>query len=105
MEPCVYILHDGQGHYKIGKTTDLENRMKALAIQLPFKCEQVGLFGPMTVERMHKAERELHVHFASKRLNGEWFALDQDDLNWIYVYWARNPVTPSVLELEGVIRL
>ena len=84
MQPgWVYVLDDGQGHYKIGKAKDLTRRVRDLRIQLPW---------PITVNyafqstNYHQDERTLHQHFKHKRLNGEWFDLELDDLGAIYEF-------------------
>lgn len=72
-EGWVYVLDNQMGHYKIGKSTDLTNRIRSLKIQLPFPVIVAYVFRD---ENCHEAERALHKLFAGKRKNGEWFGLD-----------------------------
>lgn len=64
--------------YKIGKTADPKARIKAFNTQGPFLCEVVRLF---KVNDMNYAEAGLHDCFRDKRVQGEWFTLDSDDLD------------------------
>lgn len=75
----VYVVRCGE-HYKIGMTADPLRRMPQLALQLPHPPELVSL---QSVSDAVGEERRLHERFAAKRLNGEWFALDEADLKAI----------------------
>lgn len=77
----VYVLDDLQGHYKIGKGKDLNRRVKQLRIQLPYP---VALHYAFQTPNCHADEKTLHEQFKDKRLNGEWFGLELDDLGAIY---------------------
>ena len=72
-----FIRESSQGHVKIGKTKDLGNRLKTFEVKLPFKVEPIHT---ITVTNRHTAEAILHAHYASNRVDGEWFALDAGDL-------------------------
>lgn len=77
----IYVLDNQMGHYKIGKSTTLNTRIKTLKIQLPFPVTIAYVFKDVNC---HQAERALHKLFASKRKNGEWFELDPiDDIGLI----------------------
>lgn len=76
----IYLLKSAHGHYKIGRSINAENRASLLDIELPFAIELIHYF---TVPDMAKAESELHTMFADKRLNGEWFNLTDEDVNYI----------------------
>lgn len=74
----VYVLKEVNGtHYKIGRTVNPNNRVKTFNVKLPFKVEYEVL---IKSDDMYKLERELHNCYASKRVSGEWFALDEADL-------------------------
>lgn len=72
----VYVIRSPYG-YKIGKTRTLRDRTRLFAVKLPFPIEVVmtGWFADYSV-----AERQFHRQFAGKRLEGEWFDLDDSDL-------------------------
>ena len=72
----VYLIWSQYG-YKIGKAVNVQTRTKLFNVKLPF---------PIRVEHYAKfddysqAERSLHVHFDAKRLEGEWFDLNEEDV-------------------------
>lgn len=72
---CVftYILKEKSGFYKIGRSKNVDRRLKDI------KC------GNPTVEiiKTYKGDYEnmLHRIFESKKVCGEWFALTQEDLD------------------------
>lgn len=73
----VYILKADNGLYKIGQTTHLSERIKQLGIQLPYELELVWY---IPTDHVLIAEKKLHDYFADKRIKGEWFALEEDDI-------------------------
>jgi hypothetical protein len=80
----VYVLKaEGHPHYKIGKTRQFTQRMSAFGIQLPFK---VSLVHTLETDDIGWLERFLHKRFESKRVNGEWFLLNQDDICWLRIF-------------------
>jgi len=72
----VYLMKHGK-HYKIGKTNATGRREYELAIQLPEKLRTVHV---IKTDDPDGIEEYWHKRFAAKRGNGEWFALDADDL-------------------------
>lgn len=75
----VYVLKSAYG-YKIGRTRSVPDRMRTFGVQLPFMYTI-----PFCVwfDDCHAAERHYHNAFASKRINGEWFDLDEADIELI----------------------
>lgn len=78
----IYVLQSEYG-YKIGKTVNLKDRVRLFGVKLPFQFELVvtGL-----VENYSKVEAELHQQYSHKRLEGEWFSLDPEDVDQIAAY-------------------
>lgn len=76
----VYLLQSPTGHFKIGRTKDPENRRATFGVKLPFPVEFIHL---IACDDMHEMERGLHRRFAHRRLDGEWFALTTEDIDWI----------------------
>ncbi len=75
----VYLLKAGPS-CKIGIADDVEARVKQLQSGCP---ETIEILGRWPHAQARKKERCLHTHFKNKRKNGEWFALDQDDIQFI----------------------
>jgi hypothetical protein len=78
----VYVMRSGP-HYKIGASKNPGQRLTQLQTQPPFEIE--GVMGFET-DDMLDLEHAIHEHFADKRVNGEWFLLDDADvalLPWV----------------------
>lgn len=75
----VYFIQpvDG-GPVKIGKSEDPRKRLREIQTGHPAKLQIVGL-----IDGDESLERELHRKFAHLRLEGEWFALENDLLEYI----------------------
>lgn len=77
----VYIIkEDFYGMYKIGKAKNLGERLNLFNVQLPFDIKLIHVIWDRNYGII---EQLLHIHFDSKRLNGEWFNLSKDDIEWI----------------------
>lgn len=66
--------------YKIGRTKDLDQRFKPIALQLPYPVTLVWAWMSSDVEY---AEAFLHATYEEQRLNGEWFRLEEADIQWL----------------------
>jgi hypothetical protein len=75
----VYVLKSAYG-YKVGRTRNVPARMRAFGVHLPivYTIPLCVWFGDC-----HVAERRYHEMFASKRINGEWFDLNEYDIQQI----------------------
>jgi hypothetical protein len=90
----VYLVGNKQeGRYKIGVTTDINQRLRGLSTASPIKIELITLW---FYEGHRKLEKYLHTQFHANHLNGEWFQLSEEDIsrcNKLAVrYMAANPV-------------
>ncbi len=72
----VYLLKSGK-HYKIGKSDDIEKRIKSIVVSLPEKAELVHT---IRTDDPSGIERYWHQRFAEDRANGEWFALSTSNV-------------------------
>jgi hypothetical protein len=72
----VYLIKSGR-FYKLGKTNALGRRERDLALQLPEKSKTVHA---IRTDDPSGIEAYWHNGFAEKRMNGEWFNLNADDI-------------------------
>jgi hypothetical protein len=80
MRGFVYFLQGG-GFVKIGKTTRRPSeRVADFSPKLPFKTEIVHVIECVDV---NLAEVAIHECFKSLRTRGEWFDIDEPDLEYI----------------------
>ena len=84
----IYIIKSEYG-YKIGLSKNIKDRLKLFGVKLPFPIEVVGYY---KVGNMHKMELHIHNLYKSKRLNGEWFTLDEKDLVDISTILVKNEI-------------
>lgn len=81
----VYVMKvHNSGAYKIGFSNNPFKREKTLQHEKP----EIELF--MTVPGTYQLEKFFHKMFKSKNLRGEWFNLDNDDLEKLKVYGFRT---------------
>lgn len=72
----VYLIKSKLG-YKIGYSKEIHNRNKIFNVKLPFQWEFAKIF---CLQDYKLFEKFLHNIFVDKKLNGEWFDLDEEDL-------------------------
>ena len=78
----VYVIKSHLG-YKIGKTTNLDNRNYIFNVKLPFEWEFEKIY---TVLDCTYIETFLHNKLKNKKINGEWFDLTERDLKLIGMF-------------------
>jgi hypothetical protein len=87
-EGYVYILQS-ERRYKIGRARDLPARTKTNITSSP---HEVVLLFAYKVADCNEAESELHKGFGAKRKKGEWFELDDWELDAIREYLKQRVV-------------
>ena len=75
----VYLINAGE-FYKIGISRNVDRRITQLSTIPPF---DVTLVCTIETDDMLGLENELHTMFSEKRVNGEWFTLSAEDVNYI----------------------
>jgi hypothetical protein len=78
----VYLIQDISvtGSCKIGKTNHPSRRAREFGVLLPMKTRVIHI---IRTEDMQALEKQLHRLYAAKRVNGEWFKLDTEDIEHI----------------------
>ena len=81
MKGYVYVFHQlGTTYYKIGYTTkeSVKDRFISFKMYAPNGGEIISV---IESENPSRLEKEMHLKFSDKRLNGEFFSLNENDIH------------------------
>jgi len=70
VEGYVYFVESDTGFVKVGMTSNLKTRIKALRSASPHILK---LKGYVKTTRYGFLEKQIHSHFSNRKTNGEWF--------------------------------
>ena len=75
----IYLIKHPSGATKIGRADSPQQRLTALSTATPDRLEILAIYkvGKSNVDAV---EKYLHQLFASKRIKGEWFAINEIDI-------------------------
>lgn len=102
----LYLIGAVNGLTKIGITQNIRGRFAAIDSSSPIDLHVVYL---LNSSKARQIEIELHRKYANKRVKGEWFNLDSDNIEWIKnnykdtIKQGDDALRPSIL--KGRIRL
>lgn len=97
----LYLI-ECQGFFKIGVAYDVARRMAELGIGNPFELVVKAVYGYPNAQAV---EAVLHQKFSKQRIHGEWFSLDENDLNKFHMLCTElggqcMPLPTEILESE-----
>ena len=98
----VYIIQSLE-RYKIGWSGDLKTIQRRFNRLNLMNAYGITLVLIIRSRRSHKIKSELHNQFADKRIHGEWFCLDQSDLDIIREQHFRNIYSANELGITYAI--
>lgn len=75
----VYLLSSSDGSFKIGRTKNPDRRINDFRSHR-LVVEYICL---IETQNMIRLEADLHIKFKDKRIQGEWFDLDENDIEYI----------------------
>jgi hypothetical protein len=76
----VYLLKSSNGYHKIGKAKRVNDRLSSWKRFFPVRIDLVCY---LACHDRAMVENLLHKKFWKKRVEGEWYKLDKDDVAWI----------------------
>ena len=97
-EGYVYFIKSEHG-IKVGKSSSLKNRLKIFEVKLPFKTEVIKL---IKSQHYNQIESDLHKILSKCRLDGEWFLIEKENWDDIYIFMEKNNLS-FILNVEEEI--
>lgn len=97
----VYLIYFGVGSfYKVGISKDVMQRFYEVGgTQMPFL---MVVEHTIQTDDMYVLEGSFHEYFADKRVRGEWFILNQDDIDLIKSFQGLHIYSDIPVEEKGL---
>lgn len=93
-EGYIYLLEADTGETKIGRTKELDDRIYHFTTKLPMDLKVIYY---VKTNDSYALERRLHEHYAIKRTRGEWFYLNEEDIQDIQNQYKMNVYRTSIV--------
>lgn len=97
MQEYVYFIKGGD-YVKIGKTANVKKRINDIRTCCP---GGLGIIAVVKTDRACSLENYVHLFFKEKRVHGEWFHLDEQDIQLVKSFHMKTEVEVRP-QLEGV---
>lgn len=94
-----YVVRS-RNRYKIGYTVNLSRRISDLQVANADRIELVCYWVSLCAQVL---EKEIHLHFWHRRLRGEWFKLNKQEVITLQ-RWAKKNSVPTYLAADREIR-
>lgn len=87
----VYLfMRKGDGIFKIGIAKDIKSRARGITYACGSFLKFIGGLDCASFEVAYEIEQNLHHEFHDKRIVGEWFALEETDVNYVLSFFAEG---------------
>ena len=96
-EGYIYIIESDYG-FKIGMATDYWTRFSEIKTGCPIELKLKRVF---SVSNVVKTEKELHKLFSDKKIRGEWFNLNDEDVKIIENYLNYNHYLIRLIDVKN----
>jgi hypothetical protein len=83
----VYIIASPDSIYKIGMAKNIQQRVRGIDTHVPFVLVVKAIIETGDPASL---EKQLHRAYHDKRVKGEWFRLDDDDIEAIRGQWGKT---------------
>lgn len=101
---CVYFITDGE-YIKIGIAASLPNRVRQLQTGNARRLKALYVIPQKNQKESLNIERTMHEYFNGKRMNGEWFDIEEKDIHTICKRFKLQLCIPKSkfdFEIDGI---
>lgn len=90
----IYFITNNKGSIKVGYTSSIRTRLTAIQLGCDTYCEIIA-----TIKGGKELEKQAHNFFKEKRLSGEWFLINEED---IYDFVSSSKLRSSIKYYETI---